>query len=774
MKKRIADLLVNNPKLTLLGIFLFIGATSAGLFNLKSNFSEREWFGPNDPYLKAYENYERDFGNDDSVVIVVHSPSGIFDQETVKVLKDLTEQLWRTPSVIRVDSLSNHLLTGNKDGDVVIEDIFKSEDAEFLKKREQEISKNDFLRSYLISKDMKTAAIYGQLKPIKDNFNEYNHSVHAVKDFLDKYPNKGDHQFHVAGSAALTTAYYDISGHDLRVLTPLLVLLVGAIVYWYFRSIASTLLLLGILGLSIVMAFGVAGWVGINYNSMTSCLPQILISITLAEGIHFLSAFYRMRNSGESKKEAAHHAISENLTPTFMTSFTTALGFVTFYTSNLKPVCDLGILASIAIMLAWLLTVLLLPIVLLYIPSSTHSNFKETQQKKHKWIHSYLRWVAKYKVPVLASWTILFGVSIYLSTLNTVNSDLVNYFSESTEIKKANHFINDHFGGSRGFEIVFDSGAKDGVKEIPFLEKVIAFQDWVRTQDHVTKVTSITDIIEELNKAIDDGPGANQRLPESNEAVAQQLFLYSMSLPVGMNLNYWATLSYQKMRMRVLWNIEDSELAQTEMDRIAAQAKTYGLTATITGKAALRPGISHNIIETLNSANFQSLILISLCMIFLFRSLPIGLIAMVPNVIPPAFASGIMVLLGIQYDVGTILVMSVVLGIAVDDTIHFLTTYTELKKEGQPTLEAIIGVFDRTGSSITLTTVVLVSSFSLAFFSQFIPYLNFGLMTATSLSLALFADLMLLPAIFLLSDDIRAKFKKPTAPKSKSSERKSA
>lgn len=750
MKEKIAKLLTQHAVLVLLGVFIFCVVTSLGLMHLQSNFGVRVWFAPGDPYLQAYDKYEKDFGTDDSIVIAIHSESGIFDPESVALINDLSDKMWFVKKVVRVDSLSTHSVTEGVNGDVVIEPVFKETTPEYLNERKKTIAKSDMLRSYLISEDLKTATIHAQLSPTNDNPNEYNVPVHQVHDLIKNLKNKGDHTFYVSGSAALNIAYSDISNHDVGVITPIMLAILLCILIWHFRSVSSSMLLIGVLGLTIATAFGIAGWLGITFNPMTSCLPQILISVTLAEGIHFLGAFFRMRTEGSSPREASYHAIVENLTPTFMTSITTALGFIVFITSDLKPIRDLGLLASIAIVISWLLTMIVMPIVLIYMPVKIHPKFKAQEAKKQVRIHAYLRWIHRHTKMILTVWVAMFIGSIYLSAKGKVNSDMISYFSENTEIKKASNFLSEHFGGARGVEILIDSGKVDGVKNIEFLSKVTAFQDWVRKQDRVTKVTSIVDIIEELNKVIDDKPegGIATRLPASSNSVAQQLFLYSMSLPVGMTLNYWSTFDYRQMRMKVLWDIEDSELAQSNMDLIQDKAREMGLKATITGKAALRPGITHHIISTFNIANFESLMLITICMILMFRSVGIGFIAMIPNVIPPTFAGSIMWFLGIQFDVGTILVMSVVLGIAVDDTIHFLNAYMEEKRAGTPTYDAIVNVFGKTGVSITMTTVILVGSFSLAMFSDFMPYQNFGMLTAASLSLALIADLMLLPAIF--------------------------
>jgi predicted RND superfamily exporter protein len=359
-------------------------------------------------------------------------------------------------------------------------------------------------------------------------------------------------------------------------------------------------------------------------------------------------------------------------------------------------------------------------------------------------------WIQKYRWGVIALWALLFAASVYVNSENTIDSDPLNYYADEVPIKKANDFLKNHFGGSRGIEFVLDTGRVDGVKDVDFLDKVVAFESWIQTVPGVAKVTSVADIVGELNQAMEGkGLPKDARMPASTDSVAQQLFLYSMSLPVGMGVNYWTTMDYKKMRIKILWNVENSEETLHKISLIENKAKEMGLNAVTAGKAALLPKMNHYILNTFNQANYRALLMIVLTMILLCRSFRLGLISMVPNAIPPVFAGGVIYLMGIKYDVGTVLVISVVMGIAVDDTIHFMTHFREMVKKGETYKEAVVHVFSQTGEALLVTNLVLSIGFGVAMLSDFIPFRNFGVMTVISLTFALTADWMLLPALLL-------------------------
>lgn len=753
MYKKAAHFFVNHPLKIMLFTLGFAVFSILGLNKLESISGFKMWFSPQDPYLLSYEQYEKNFGNDDNVVVAIHSPSGIFDKESVAIIKDLTAKMWKIDDVIRVDSLANHQMITGGGGDILIESVLESDDAEFLKKRGEQVIADDQIVNLLISEDLKTATVFAQLKPLYEKKGQYREAVRQVQKLTREYPNRGDHSFYITGSAALSSAYDDVA-EDTMYLTPIMVLIMMTILYLSFRSLRFSLMAVGLIAISVLMVFGLSGWFGIKYHSMTSCLPQILIAITLADVVHFLATFFKERSLGRSKKLAAETAIEINFMPTLMTSVTTSLGFLTFCTSELIPVRELGILASLGVMLAWAVSIGIAPAAMMYFPSRQGNKAEgetlKAPEKNYKWVPTYLDWIERWRYPVVIGWALFFAGSTFLASKVSVNADISNYFSDSTEIKKASDFMSANFGGSRGIEMVIDSGKPDGVKDVHFLSKLMAYEEWILEQKEVTKVMSIGDIVAELSSALEAPTLPSSRMPASSDSVAQQLFLYSMSLPVGMGLNYWATLDYQKTRMKIYWDIEDSQKTLTEISRYEEKAKDLGLNAVITGKAALLPGLNHHIIETFQDANFRALLLIIITMILIFRSLKIGLLSMIPNIIPSAFGGAVMYLLGLKLDAGTILVMSVVMGIAVDDTIHFLSHYQDCRKEGLSVRDSLSRVFHEVTFSLSLTTGILILGFSLSVFSHFMPFANFGLMTAICLSFAIFADFMLLPAIFFI------------------------
>ncbi len=755
-----SDWLVRRPILALLITLTFVAATGYGMLSLESRYGFKHWFKPNDPALLAYEEYEREFGNDDSIVIAVHSPSGIFDKDSVALVQELTEKMWMVKEVIRVESLANYSLITGESGDIVIDPVFKSDDPEFLKTRVEQVKKNDNIINYIISEDLKTTLVTAHLNPLYDAADQYGVPVTQAKKLLESFKGKGDHIFYMTGSAALTEAYREVSENDFMMLLPLVVGLTMFLLLYIFRSFSLSILITVLYAVAIVSTLGIAGWLKITLNPLTVCLPQILIAITLADSIHLVQGFARLRAEGLSKFDAAKSSFVTNLFPTLMTSVTTGLGFVAFVASDVSTISDLGIMATIGVMIAWFITAGILPAAFIYFPFPVRPR-KESKKRQHaQWITSYIGWVSRHKIKIMLAWGGLAALSFYVGSFNTIDSDPLNYYAEGVPIKVANDFMRDQFGGSRGVELVLDSGKADGIKEPEYLKKVVEFQAWISEIPGVAKVTSVADIVGELHQAMEGKPlPKNDRLPDSREAVAQQLFLYSMSLPAGMGVNHWSTMDFKKMRIKILWTVEDSEETLANINKIEDKAKEMGLTMTAAGKASLVPELSHHILSTFSEASTRALVMILLTMALICRSLRLGTLAMIPNAIPGIFGGLVMFLMGYKYDVGSILVMSVVMGISVDDTVHFMVHFQEKVAQGKSYVDSIVAVFHETGEALLMSTAVLSIGFGVAILSDFTPFSNFGMMISISLVFALVADFMLLPAM-LMTPGIGTKFVK--------------
>lgn len=768
---RTANFLVTRPFIAMsLGVLL-IAAFVAGLPRLGSDFSYRMWFRETDPLLKAFDEFERQFGNDENVVIAVHSDSGVFDMETATLIHNLTEDMWQVKEIIRVDSLSNFNWVHAEEDEMIVEPLIPDiaeMDEEILAQRAEVAKNHETVPGYLLSPDGKTALVIGVLKPAIGGTPDYNEVISSARElmrkyssvelpaklrdftFIDTYQGKGDHTFYMSGSAAVSQTFKDVTEADLETMIPILLLAILVFLLLSFRRASALILPFLVIVPSLMMALGFAGWTGFKFNNLTSTVPHILIAIGIADAVHILVTFFQFRRMGYDKVEATRKTLDKNLLPTLLTSLSTTIGFFSFTTAELVPIIGMGVLAGVGTMFAWVLTILILCPLLALLPLKVKKEEDITHiSDAHPGAIRYTLWLQRWRIPIMALYAVSGAVAVYVALQNEINADVFKYFSTDVHTRTANFHIEEEVGGISAIEISIDSGQADGIKDPAFLKKVEALEDWLDSRDHITKTIAITDIIKQSNRSLNNEDQAAYVIPDNRELIAQELFLYTMSLPQGMDLNNRMTLDNRRMRLSAMTTMHKSAQAVAEFALIEKKAEELGLNASITGKNPLYHRMNGYVVRTFITSILLAVVLVSILMIIILRSVKLGLVSMIPNIMPLVFGGMFMTMLGKPLDIGTVLVASTCLGIAVDDTVHFLTNYLRWRRAGSTRQMAVAHVLTHTGPALVVTTLILVAGFGTFAFAAFVPNINFGILTAIVLTTALITDGTLLPALVL-------------------------
>lgn len=762
---RISNFIRDHSKLCVFISLLFIAGLAPGLRNFAEKYDVRIWFRTTDPLIKTLNSFERQFGNDESVVVVMYAEKGIFHPKAATALREITEEMWKIPEVIRVESLSNYNYTYAEGDDIIVEPFFyeigEEMDSEYLtKKREQALS-HKVMPNYLISEDGKSAMVFARLTPTLEGSPNYEIIVGETFKLVERFKDNPEFELHVIGEAAVNDAFRKVANDDGKIFLPLIFVFIIGYLLLTFRSVVAMLFPLGVTICSLITTFGLAFMMGFTFNNILSILPAILIAISIADSVHILVTYFNFRGGGSEVKEAAYLALHKNLIPTFLTSVSTMIGFFSLTLTELVPVKELGVLAGIGCLFAWLITIFFMTPMLFWVPFKVPKHFVSLTGKSEDGVNPKAKKLVeildRHKGKMILTMGIFAIISMILSTHINQNSNPYDYFNKRQPIRKANDLVKRVFGGNTGPEFIIDAGKEEGIKDPTFLRKVEAFKKKVDALPYVNKTVDIIDIIKDMNKNLYGGKDEEYRLPETQKQVAEQLFLYSMSLPQGMDLNNRMTLKKDKMRMSVLWSIYDTKGWLKHIGEIERMGKDEGLDIEATGKFYLFQRMMEYVVNTFMKSITMAMILVAFLMMLIFRSVKIGLISLIPNVLPLVFGAAIMVLTDTDLNIGSALVFSVCLGIAVDDTIHFLSNYYRLKKEGMEEKEIMGTIFTYTGSALAVTTIILASGFGIYYFGDFIPNENFGMLCALVLTGALFIDLFFLPALLMWIDERKKK-----------------
>ncbi|MBT3983561.1 MAG: MMPL family transporter [Bacteriovoracaceae bacterium] len=747
-------------------LFLLIGLTlfcALGIAKIKQDYSPRVWFGKNHEEIINLNQFEKLFGSDQSIVIGVYNENGIFNEKTLKTIQDISWDMGGLPEIRRVESLSTTVEINSKDDEILINKILHS-GVDYSKNSIEQIKKNVMgnkdVIDIFVSQDAKLTVIYGYLNPFIGRNPEFKPTIDGARELIKKYQKNSDDQFHLSGNATAIRAFQEVAQGDNKKIIPILLFSIIMVLFLTFRGFTSIFLPFALVAVTVLSTMGLIGHFGFIFNSLLSATPAILLAICLADSVHILSKFVQNKTKGMSSKDAIEGSLKINFVPTVLTSISTAISFFSFSLSDIQPLSSLGIVAGCGTILAWLYTYLLMgPFIKIVGPVMDKSRFSPKFNVKFKfdWREGLTRFIEKNARLIVLAFFILSTVSVYFALQNEVNSDPLKYFSNKVPVKKAYDFISSKFQGVRSVNLMIDSGSEGGVKDAAFLTKIDDFVHWAETDPDITHGRSILDVIKRMNQVIHNDDPKFYRVPETREQTSELLLLYSMGLPQGKDINDLVSIDERYMRIHVLWKIETTRDSAEKFDKLISKAGTMGIDAKKGGNMGLHVRMNTMIVKSFFRSMSIALFLVGLLILAVFRDLKISIIAMFPNIVPLFVALALIKLTGQFLDIGTSLVASVCLGIAVDDTIHFVTSYQLARKEGRNPLDSINFTFKGTGVALVITTVLLVLGFGSFGFAEFIPNRNFGILSAIVLLFALITDLLLLPAIFYLVDQKKGK-----------------
>ncbi|MYE82309.1 MAG: MMPL family transporter, partial [Gammaproteobacteria bacterium] len=534
---------------------------------------------------------------------------------------------------------------------------------------------------------------------------------------------------------------------------PASLLLMAAVLGVITRSWAGVATTGLVIVFSVLASMGLGAWVGLPFSPPISPAPTIVLMIVVANCVHLLVALQQRLRAGDSKHDAIVESVRLNLHPVFLASLTTALGFLSMNFSEVPPYRHLGNFVAFGIAACFLLSVTFLPAMLSLLPMRAG---KDRRMLRGPSMSRLADAALRHRKALFWAWAVIVPAMVLAIPRNELNDVLVHFFDESVEFRQDTDFMDEHLSGNTSLEYSLHASVEGGVTDPEFLAEVANFAQWYREQPAVRHVAVITDTFRQINQSMHgDDPDA-YRIPESQELAAQYLLLYELSLPEGLDLNNQIDRSRSATRVTV----SAETLYSKDLLELNARAEAWieenaPLIADVngTGPAALFAYIGQRNIRAMVLGTVVVLVAISAILLFALRSLRLGLISIVPNLLPAVLGFGVWGLTVAQVSLSLSVVVAMTVGIVVDDTVHFLSKYRRARREhGRDAEEAVRYAFDTAGRALVTTTFVLVAGFLILLFSPFVPTAQVGVLTAMIIGFALLADLSLLPALLTVVD----------------------
>jgi predicted RND superfamily exporter protein len=440
-----------------------------------------------------------------------------------------------------------------------------------------------------------------------------------------------------------------------------------------------------------------------------------------------------------------------NFSPVFLTSITTAIGFMSLNFSDAPPFHDLGNISALGVMFAWFYSITLLPAVVTLLPVS----MKQKRAYGTEVMARFANWVIKSRRMLMPLMSLVIIGLVLAIPRNQLNDVFVNYFDERIEFRSDTDYVVDNLTGMYFIDYSLDAGESGGISNPEFLDQVQTFTEWLRQQPEVIHVNTLTDVFKRVNKSMHGDEQSWYILPDQRDMAAQYLLLYEMSLPYGLDLNNQIDIEKQRTRLSATLKtlsttdtLAFEERAKSWMEQNTPDLVTTGASPTVM--------FSHigmrNIISMLGGTAF-ALVAISLLLIFALGSLRYGLLTLIPNIAPAAMAFGLWGLVDAEIGLGLSVVAAMTLGIVVDDTIHFMSKYLRARRQqGLEAIEAVRYAFSTVGIALWTTSVALAAGFLVLSTSSFTLNAEMGLLVAIVIMFAILVDFTLLPALLIRFD----------------------
>jgi hydrophobe/amphiphile efflux-3 (HAE3) family protein len=775
---------------TMVIMLVLMVSISSQIPKITIDTSTEGFLHPDDPVLLTYNRFRDQFGRDEVMIIAIKSPT-IFSQKSLEKIQRLHRELEDTvPYIDDITSLVNARDTRGEADQLIVEDLLEQwpqnqSQMEALKKR---VLSNPLYKNLLISEDATFTAIIikthshsslGQeidvLKGFEDGAGEddtakskaagpeevyltdeeNSQAVNAARQVVEKY-RAPDFEIFIAGSPVVTHFLKRSMMTDMRRFMIFSIAAVAILLFVMFRRISGVLLPLVVVVLSLFSTFGIMALAGVAIKVPTQILPSFLLAVGVGTSVHILAIFYQHFQQTHDKEGAIAYALGHSGLAVVMTNVTTAAGLMSFSTSGVAPVADLGLFAGIGVLIIFINTLVLLPVVLALVPVRLRKsgNPHSGRSLMDRFLAAISAFSTRYPVPILIVTLLIMTLSIIAAMQIRFSHDILRWFPEKNEIRQATEKIDHELRGTFNLEVIIDAGNENALYNPDLLNRIenaITFTESLKFEDlFVGKTWSLTTILKEINQALNENRSGYYAIPQKPDLIAQEFLLFENT--GSDDLEDVVDSQFSKARFTIKGPFKDAVKYNWLIEMVDRHFHQNfpEESITFTGMAALLARTVNRAINSMAQSYLIALVVITALMIILIGRFRIGLLSMVPNLAPILLMLGIIGATPLKMNLFTMLVASIAIGLAVDDTIHFMHNFRRYYEQSGDPERAVYETLHTTGRAMLVTSIVLSVGFFIFVFASMNNLFEFGLLTAFTILAALAADYLVAPALMVL------------------------
>ena len=754
---------------------------ASGMARLTIDTSNEGFLHPDDPILVQYDAFKDMFGREDMILVAIE-PRDLFTLESLGRIKSLHDDLAdNVPHLNDLTSLANARSTHGEGDRLVVDDLMAQwpESPEDLAALKARVMANPLYRDRLVSGDARLttmvieldafsgagasvdvmsgfdepAAGAGERPSLTDEENR--EAVEAVRAIVEKYESD-EFRLYMAGTPVVTETLKRAMQADMKLFMGLALATMALCLLAMFRRFSGVLLPLLVVVLSFVSTMGAMGYAGTPIKLPTIILPSFLLAVSVGASVHLLSMFFHHLRSTEDRTASIRHAMGHSGLAIVMTSLTTAVGLGSFATAEVAPIADLGAYASLGVLLSLLYTIILLPALLAIIPAKPHAGVDDsTPTLSDRLLGAVADFSVRHaRVVVVVGLVVIVFFTASAAQLR-FSHDILSWLPEEWPVYQATRKVDHELRGSVVVEIIVDSGRENGLYDRDLLvgldDLARELEGWERGDLFVGKATSVVDILKEIHQALNENRPEFHAIPDNEKLIPQEFLLFENS--GSDDLQDVVDSGFRKARFTVKVPWRDTLEYVPLLDDIATRFENRlgpDVDVAITGVMSLFSRTLHAAIRSAAKSYVIAFGLITLMMILLIGNIRLGLASMVPNLAPIAVTMGFMWWAGVPLNMFTMLVGSIAIGLAVDDTVHFMHNFRRYFAQTGDVREAVRHTLHTAGRAMLVTSVVLATGFYIYMFASMKNVIQFGFLVGSAILLALLADFLLAPALMVL------------------------
>ena len=776
---KFGEFLYNNPWKIIIFSLLLIAFPLSQVKNITFDTSNEGFMHKNDPMLINYNKFREQFGRDERIAVAIASDK-IWTIDFLKKLKKLhTELEDNLPYLDEVTSLYNVRNTRGEGDKLLVDDLLEKfpKTKEDVQKIKQIVKNSEFYKNLLINEDMNLTTIVIETKAFvsdeKTNseddllggFDDANQTkakkhlltdeqnsqiVQKLKQIVSKYNSK-DFKIYYAGSPVVLDDLKKMMKADMQKFTRVTIAIILIFLFLIFRRVSATFYPLFVIVFSLLTTVGMMAIFGTAFKLPTQIVPSLLIAVSIGATVHVLSIFFDRFNKTKDKKDAIIYTLRHSGLAIAMTSITTAIGIGSFAGSEVAPVSDMGVYASFGVLVSLFLTLTFLPALLVV------TKLKPKELKGATKLDLVMKKLAFlpnnfYKHIMIGS-LLLVAISLALASHIKLSHYPLEWFPKNNMSYIGTKLIDKSMRGSLTAEVVIDTGEVNGWQKPQRVQKLDDISKKLETYNDgktfVGKVFSLNTIVKETNRALHSNNQAYYNIPKEQNLLSQELLLFENS--GSDDLEDVVDSQFSKVRVTVKLPWKDSLDSIDVLNTIENSYKKAfpDCKVTLTG---IIPILVHTFTQSIHSSVKSYIIaftLIAISMMFIMGSIRLGLISMIPNLTPIILGLTLMYVYHLPLDMFTLLIGSIAMGLAVDDTIHFMHNFKRYYHDTGDAKKAIENTFFTTGKAMVITSIVLSLGFYAYLLGEMQSVQNFGFITGSVIIFALLADLFLAPALMI-------------------------